>query len=114
MVTCNICRSNNIEQIISLPNYPLNTIYLSRAELKNIEKYKGRDFSLYTCKNCGHFQAISAVKLTELYNDEYNYHTQNSGVQQRISFFLLQLQNIADIEFNRVIDIGCYDLSLLK
>jgi hypothetical protein len=35
-------------------------------------------------------------------------------VQGRISYFLKQLENIGYKKFNRVIDVGCYDLSLLK
>jgi hypothetical protein len=114
MKKCNVCTSSNVELILSLPSYPLNTLYLTCAEKENGEKYKSKDFSVYMCKDCGHFQGISAVKLSELYNDEYNYHTQNTGVQGRISYFLSQLDHVSDIKFNRVIDIGCYDLSLLK
>ncbi len=95
-------------------DYPLNSLDLTEADFKYSDKFKPRDFSLYICKLCGHFQATSGVKLSELYNDEYNYNTQNSGVQGRISFFLSQLKEVIDIKFNRVIDIGCYDLSLLK
>jgi cyclopropane-fatty-acyl-phospholipid synthase len=66
------------------------------------------------CETCSHVQAVSGVKLSELYNDDYNYNTQNSGVQGRIAFFSSQLDKIAGIKFNRVIDVGCYNLSLLK
>lgn len=114
MMNCNVCASLNLNQVIALPNYPLNSIYLTKSELINTEKYKPRDFSLYICEKCGLFQALSSVELDEFYNDDYNYQTQNSGVQGRVSFFLSQLNTLESIKFNRVIDIGCYDLSLLK
>jgi hypothetical protein len=103
-----------MDHVISLPDYPLNSIYLEKAQTINMDKFKARDFSTYICKKCEHFQAESGVALSELYNDEYNYNTKNAGVQGRLGFFLSQLNNISDIKFNRVIDIGCYDLSLLK
>lgn len=111
---CNVCLSSAIDEVVSLPNYPLNSIYLTKAEAERADKYRPRDFSAFICRSCGHFQAVSGVQLDELYNDEYNYNTQNSGVQGRIAFFLSQLGEIEKISFNRVIDIGCYDLSLLK
>jgi hypothetical protein len=103
-----------MQDVLVLKDYPLNSLYLTEAEFKTIDKFKPRDFSLYICKLCGHFQAVSGIKLSELYNDEYNYNTKNSGVQSRIAFFLSQLKEVKDTKFNRVIDIGCYDLSLLK
>jgi hypothetical protein len=103
-----------MQDVLVLKNYPLNSLYLTETDFKKADKFKPKNFSLYICKICGHFQAISGVKLSELYNDEYNYNTQNSGVQGRIKFFLSQLNGIKGIKFNRVIDIGCYDLSLLK
>ncbi len=113
-MNCNVCNYTGLDQVLYLPNYPLNTIFLAKAEYSKEEKYNPKDFSLYTCTKCGHFQAISGIKLSDLYNDAYNYNTQNSGVQGRISFFLSQLDKIESIDFNRVIDVGCFDLSLLK
>lgn len=113
-IKCNVCLNTEIQDVLVLNDYPLNSLYLTEADFKNSDKFKPKDFSLYICKICGHFQATSGVKLSELYNDEYNYNTQNSGVQGRIGFFLSQLNGVIDIKFNRVIDIGCYDLSLLK
>jgi Methyltransferase domain len=111
---CNVCLSEEVDDLISLENYPLNSLYLAKVENKSIEKYRPKNFSLYLCKDCSHFQAISGVKLDDLYNDGYSYNTKNSGVQGRIAFFLEQLNEVVGIRFNRVIDIGCYDLSLLK
>lgn len=111
---CNVCLNSKMQNVLELKDYPLNSLYLTEAESKKADKFKPKDFSLYICKLCGHFQATSGVKLSELYNDEYNYNTKNSGVQGRIAFFLSQLKEVRDIKFNRIIDIGCYDLSLLK
>jgi hypothetical protein len=111
---CNVCLASDLDEVVSLLNYPLNSIYLKKEQLVKTDRYNPRDFSVYICNRCSHFQAVSGVKLDELYNDEYNYNTQNSGVQGRIGFFLTQLKQIENLEFNRVIDIGCYDLSLLK
>ena len=111
---CNVCVSSKLEPVLSLPGYPLNSVYLSRENVSKTARYNPKKLELYICRDCGHFQAQSEVALSELYNDEYNYNTQNSGVQGRIGFFLEQLEQVAGIEFNRVIDIGCFDLSLIK
>ena len=111
---CNVCVSAKLDCVLSLPNYPLNSVYLSPLEISKTERYHPKKFDLYICEDCGHFQAESGVALSELYNDEYNYNTQNSGVQGRIGFFLAQLDQVSAVQFNRVIDIGCYDLSLIK
>lgn len=101
-----------MDLVLALPNYPLNTVYLKIYP--TADKYRPRNMYLYCCNNCNHFQAFSELSINELYDNDYNYHTQNSGVQGRITFFLNQLDPIKSIKFNRVIDIGCFDLSLLK
>jgi hypothetical protein len=110
---CNVCFSTEIDHVLSLPDYPLNSLYVTREDASR-DRFKPKNFSVYICASCGHFQAESGVRLDELYNDEYNYNTQNTGVQGRLNFFLKQLDQITNTKFNRVIDIGCYDLSLLK
>ena len=109
---CNICNSSSLNLVLSLPNYPLNTVYLKNASYE--DKYRPRNMNLYCCNNCSHFQSFSEMSISELYDNDYNYHTQNSGVQSRIVFFISQIETIKTINFNRVIDIGCFDLSLLK
>lgn len=112
-IKCNICSGSGLENIMTLPNYPLNSIYIRKREEERVKRLKPRKFSLHFCNDCGHFQGISDVQLRELYNEEYNYNTKNSGVRGRIEFFTSQLKEIEHIKFNRVIDVGCYDLSLL-
>jgi uncharacterized protein YlaI len=111
---CNVCDSALMDHAISLPDYPLNSVYLTKEQAMEGNRYKPRDLSVYMCQNCRHVQAESSVRLNELYNDDYNYNTTNSGVQGRIAFFTSQLAGIENIRFNRVIDVGCYNLSLLK
>jgi len=113
-MNCNACGSPTVDQVLSLPDYPLNSVYVNAAEARRTDRYQPRDFSLHTCGKCGLFQADSAVELTELYTDDYAYNTQNAGVQGRIGFFLSQLKPLEGMKFNRVIDVGCFDLSLLK
>jgi hypothetical protein len=111
-IVCNICNSNSLKLVLSLPKYPLNTIYLKR--ISDESDYSAQDLNLYCCNKCSHFQASSDLSLKELYNNDYNYHTENPGVQGRIAFFLNQLEPLKTIKFNRLIDVGCFDLSLLK
>lgn len=112
-MNCNVCTSSSLDLVIALPNYPLNSLYLPEGGNEN-SRYNSRNLDIFVCRTCGHFQAMSSIGLSEFYNDDYNYNTHNAGVQGRIAFFLSQLKQVENTKFNRVIDIGCYDLSLLK
>ena len=109
---CAICKSDSLELVVSLPNYPMNTVYLKSKD--NESKFGTKNMRLFCCPICKHFQAISDLTPKDLYNDDYQYFTKNPGVQGRIKFFLKQLEPLRHIRFNRIIDIGCFDLSLLK
>jgi hypothetical protein len=111
MTACKICDNNSLELVLALPNFPLNTIYLNEFTMGN--KFK-KNLDLYCCPNCGHFQSISEVKIEELYNDDYQYHPTSPNVQNRVEFINEQLLKFKNIKFNRIIDVGCNDTSLLK
>jgi hypothetical protein len=112
--SCNICSNSALDLVLSLPKYPLNTVYLKNKTEDLLTKYKPRNLLLYICNKCGHFQAYSEISLHEMYENGYNYHAQNSGVNGRMAFFSDRLNSLKSIKFNRVIDIGCFDLTLLK
>jgi hypothetical protein len=108
---CRLCSSNSLELVLSLPNFPLNTIYVDKFVME--DKFK-KSMTIYCCSNCNHFQAYSDVKIEDLYHDDYQYHPTSINVQDRVEFINNQLLKFKNIKFNRIIDIGCNDTSLLK
>lgn len=111
MKICKICDSNSLELTLSLPNFPLNTIYLDKF-ITGDEFRKNMD--LYYCSNCGHFQSHSEVKIEDLYHDDYKYYPTSPNIQDRVNFINDQLLKFKNTKFNRIIDVGCNDTSLLK
>jgi hypothetical protein len=109
---CNICLSNNVSSLLSLPSFPLNSQYFPNKNLNSTKYFK--DFDLYYCLNCYHIFGKSEFKLTELYNNEYNYRPSSQNIHSRVNFISSQLEKLKNISFNRVIDIGCYNGQLLK
>jgi methyltransferase family protein len=109
---CNVCGARDLRLMLSLPQYPLNSLYLQSYD--GGEKYRA-DFHLYDCPHCLHIQAISELPIQHFYNEDYSYTVNNSGAQGRQDFFVGRvLQHAAGKRFNRVIELGCFDLSLLK
>jgi SAM-dependent methyltransferase len=98
--------------MLSLPGYPLNSLYLPSYD--DDDKYLS-DFDLYSCRRCLHVQGTSALSIDDLYNENYSYTVNNSGARGRQDFFVNRvLQFAGGRRFNRVIELGCFDLSLLK
>ena len=98
--------------MLSLPKYPLNSLYLPAYD--DDKKYLS-DFHLISCSRCFHVQAISMLSVDDLYNADYSYSVDNSGAQGRQDFFVSRvLRHAEGRKFNRVIELGCFNLSLLK
>ena len=111
-MSCNVCGAPDLRPMLSLPKYPLNSLYLPSYD--SGEKYRA-DLHLYDCRRCLHIQAISELSIEHFYNEDYSYTVNNSGAQGRQDFFVSRvLQHAAGKRFNRVIELGCFDLSLLK
>lgn len=110
--SCNVCGATDLHPMLSLPKYPLNSLYLPAYD--GGERYCA-DLHLYDCRRCQHIQAKSELSIDHFYNEDYSYTVNNSGAQGRQDFFVRQvLQHAAGRRFNRVIELGCFDLSLLK
>jgi hypothetical protein len=90
-------------------------VFFDSVILKNDKPQYFREFNLILCKKCFHIQAESKFQFNEIYNQDYGYTPISSGVQQRFNILLqLILSKLEGIKFNRVIDIGCNQLNVLK
>jgi SAM-dependent methyltransferase len=109
---CNVCGAADLRPLLSLPKYPLNSLYLPAYD--GGDRYRA-DLQLYDCRRCLHIQAVSELPVEQFYNEDYSYTVDNSGAQGRQDFFVRRvLEHAAGRRFNRVIELGCFDLSLLK
>jgi SAM-dependent methyltransferase len=109
---CNVCAAPDLNPMLSLPKYPLNSLYLPSYD--SGEKYCA-DLHLYNCSRCLHIQAVSELPIEHFYNEDYSYTVNNAGAQGRQDFFVSRVvRHAAGKRFNRVIELGCFDLSLLK
>jgi Methyltransferase domain/Putative zinc binding domain/C-methyltransferase C-terminal domain len=109
---CSVCGACDLHPLLSLPEYPLNSLYLPAYD--DGEKYRA-DLHLHDCPRCGHIQAISELPIEHFYNEAYSYTVNNAGAQGRQDFFVGRvLRHAAGKRFNRVIELGCFDLCLLK
>lgn len=108
---CYLCSTENSESILQMENYPLNSIYCAERTMNN--QYR-KNMNLYHCRSCGHFYAFSEVDINDLYNNDYLYSPSSPNVQERANFIDKELKKYSGIKFNRVIDIGCNDTTLLK
>jgi hypothetical protein len=98
--------------MLSLPEYPLNSLYLPSYDAD--KKYLS-DLILFNCEHCFHVQAASMLSVGDIYNAGYSYSVDNSGAQGRQDFFVSRvLRHAEGRKFNRVIELGCFDLSLLR
>ena len=109
---CHVCGGTNLGSLLSLPDYPLNSLYLPAYDGGGAYR---SDLTVHHCSHCLHFQAHSGVPTDALYHEGYRYTVNNAGAQNRQGYFAERvLRFAAGRQFNRVIELGCFDLSLLK
>ena len=109
---CHVCGGTNLGSLLSLPDYPLNSLYLPAYD--DGAAYRN-DLTVHHCRSCLHIQAQSGVSTDALYHEGYRYTVNNTGAQNRQGFFAERvLRFAAGRKFNRVIELGCFDLSLLR
>ncbi len=111
--SCSVCSSPELVQVIDLPNLPLTGIYLeSPAE----GEYPDIDQALMLCRRCGHGQLRYFLDPEYVYKDTYTHRSSLSPISTGGNDFFLQfLKEITGgRSFERVVEIGCNDLYLLR
>jgi hypothetical protein len=109
---CFCCGSNNVENVLKLPNLPLTGYYIYPNE-PEIKDYHF-DQDLLVCKDCGHGQLQNIVDPGYLYNDKYSHRGSLSPIASGGNYFFLNYL-LANISGNKdsIIDVGCNDLLLM-
>ncbi len=108
---CNVCGSADLREVLHLPDFPLNSRYLKSPSWSGYLA----DFTLHACKDCSHLQAVSEFPLSRIYTPEYDYASGSVGVTARQRWLLSRAAEFAEgKQYNRVIEIGCNNLSLMR
>lgn len=108
---CNICGKTELHEVLHLPAFPLNSRYLQSPSWAHYLA----DFTLHACKSCAHLQGVSELPLSSIYTADYDYASGSDGVSARQKWLLRRASDFAKgKQYNRVIEIGCNNLSLMK
>lgn len=110
---CIVCNNAALEEVLDLPAFPLTGIYV---DAPSPEKYPNVDQGLNVCPACGHAQLRNTIDPAYLYGYEYSHRSSTSPIaSQGNDFFLGFLNRITQgARFQRVLEVGCNDLYLLR
>lgn len=111
--TCSVCGNHRLTLLFELPDFPLTGIYVKdpvEGEYRNIDQ----GFQL--CQACGHGQLLYTVDPEYLYLDTYSHRSSLSPIATSGGdFFIRFLEEITNGRtFQRVVEVGCNDLYLLR
>lgn len=110
---CCICDNARLKKVIDLPKLPLTGLYFHKKNERPVRPY---DQGLLLCERCGHAQLEYSLDPNILYDRTYTHRTSESPIASKGNeFFVRFLESlVGDKRFERVVDIGCNDLVLLK
>lgn len=111
---CSVCGGSSVVEILALPQLPLTGIYV--VDHNHDERYPLIDQSLGVCPDCGHGQLHNIVDQKFLYEDTYSHRGSESQLAIMVNeFFANWVTQLAGGKvFERVLDVGCGDLYLLR
>ena len=111
-MNCNVCASPQLTVFLTLPNYPLSGIFVDAV---SDNRTHVADYGLYQCTSCFHIQGESGFSLNDMYNASYSYAATAEGVHKRMRLLTDRIVTTCKgKQFNRVIDVGCNQMALLK
>ena len=111
---CSVCSEKLVRSVLDFPALPVLTGVFTKqkSEIQDL----GLDQSFCFCSKCGHGQVSTVIDPEFLYNQDYSFKTSSSKTAtNELEKFINFLEKIfSDRIFNKVADIGCNDLYLLK
>jgi cyclopropane-fatty-acyl-phospholipid synthase len=111
-ISCKICDSKNIKQVLSFKKFPLTGIFVKN---KN-QKANIFNLNLSICNECSHLQLGSIVSNKILYNKKYANRTSVSHLSKQAFYFLKEFifKNNKSKKLGNILEIGCNDITMLK
>jgi hypothetical protein len=113
-VRCTVCRSHQLEEVMSLPQLPLTGVYVDSHDQDR--KYPLTDQAFRLCRECGHGQLEYALDPKYIYEDTYTHRGSCSPIASGGNEFFAEYLDrlIVRRPFRHIVDIGCSDLYLLR
>ncbi|OIO59871.1 MAG: hypothetical protein COZ46_00160 [Verrucomicrobia bacterium CG_4_10_14_3_um_filter_43_23] len=111
---CLVCGSQNLEEIVTLPNLPLTGNFVRANAQKD---FSGFDLKLAFCQQCNHLQLAEQLHSEEVYTSkDYAFRVENSHTGRNNNILLVEHLKRAcpNKIFKCVVDVGCNDLFLLR
>ena len=111
--SCSLCGSEQLDEVLNLPDFPLTGIYVENFGQND---YPNVDQGLNLCPSCGHAQLRTTLDPDYVYGNEYFHRSSASPIASRGNDFFFQfLTQISRGQmFERVVEVGCNDLYLIK
>ena len=112
IISCRVCRSINLQEVINLGIQPLSGVFPHNAE----EFISSGELRLMRCAECGLVQLGSSFPSQEMYGENYGYRSGlNSTMVNHLERIAKGLIRKIDLSANDVIcDIGSNDGTFLK
>lgn len=111
---CIICNSDQIKQVQTIPNYP---IIAGPVVPKGYGKVRQGDVSVGMCVDCGLCQLTEPSPEEVVYDDVYSSSnmavSMGAQVDSKMERFLSTVRNCGLQEGSKILEIGCYDGSLM-
>jgi len=101
-----------LDEIVDLPNFPLTGIYVEKRD----ENHRGIEQGFNVCADCGHGQLRNAIDPAVVYDSTYTHRGAGSPIASGGNEFFAQFLDSLTVgkTFDRVVDVGCSDLYLLR
>ncbi len=111
--SCSVCFGHRLIQVLDLPKFPLTGIYVKKT---CPGKYPSIDQALMLCVDCGHAQLLYVVDPDYVYLKTYSHRSSQSDIaRQGNDFYFSFLEKTTKgCFFQRIVEVGCNDLYLLK
>jgi len=111
--TCRICENSELEQLLEWDKYPLTSVAVAR---KNTPAAPVGKLVLGMCLKCGLIQLMEPDPESIQYSEDYtssNYQVRRGEVDVKLQKFMKMLSLTKPRYSDKVLEIGCYDGSLM-
>jgi SAM-dependent methyltransferase len=110
---CSVCGNTLRQSLISFPKLPLTEIY---TPYQVNEKWGLVDQNFHFCPQCEHGQISNIISPEILYSSSYYFRTSTSVTASESNVFFLTFiqKNIGNRFFEKILEVGCNDLFLIK
>lgn len=111
--SCSVCGNTDLPIVMDLPRFPITGVYVAKREP---ERFPNMDQALLFCRECSHAQLQYVIDPNYLYDKTYTHRSSASPIATSGNDFFIGFLNtvVGGKTFERILEIGCNNLYLLK